>query len=67
MVDNNVYIVFKNKVVQYFNDDLKDVNGFCSTLYQKIAKDIFAENGCETACYCTDVSENLGKPLGEWP
>ena len=31
------YVVFKNKVVQYFNDDLSDVNGLRSTLYQDIA------------------------------
>lgn len=47
------YIVFKNKVVQYFNDDLGDVNGNCSTLYQEIAKDIFQDQ--EGVCFCTDV------------
>ena len=63
------YVVFKNKVVQYFNDDLSDVNGFKSTLYQDIAKDIFGEQ--ENVFFCTDVPNasgvSLGKPLGEWP
>lgn len=59
------YVVFKNEVVQYFNDDISDVNGYCSTLYQEIAKDIFKKELC--ANYCTDLPENLGKPLGEWP
>lgn len=38
------YVVFKKKVVQFYNDDLSDVNGNCSTLYQEIAKDIFSTN-----------------------
>lgn len=59
------YVVFKNKVVQYFNDDLSDVNGFRSTLYQDIAKDVFGiTNGIY---FCTDTEDNIGKPLGEWP
>lgn len=67
MVDENVYIVFRNKVVQYFNDNLLDVNGFKSTLYEDIARDIFENSMSEIPCFCTDVPENLGKPLGEWP
>lgn len=63
------YVVFKNKVVQYFNDDLSDVNGMCSTLYQNIAKDIFGEE--EGIYFCTDLpddyGDSLGYPLGEWP
>ena len=64
------YVVFKNKVVQYFNDDLGDVNGNCSTLYQEIAKDIFVEQ--QGIFFCTDVPStagtgSLGEPLGEWP
>lgn len=62
------YVVFKNRVVQYFNDDLGDVYGQCSTLYQEIAKDVFGET--EGVFFCTDVEEPvyaLGKPLGEWP
>lgn len=35
------YAIFKNEVVQFFNDDLSDINGNCSTLYQTIARDIF--------------------------
>lgn len=49
------YIVFKNKVVQYFTDDLCDINGNKSTLYQEIAKDVFGKtNGI---CFCTDISK----------
>ena len=39
--NNLTYVVFKNKVVQYFNDNLGDIYGNCSTLYQDIAKNIF--------------------------
>ena len=46
------YIVFKKEVVQYFNDDLGDINGLCSTLYQNIAKNIFEET--EGVYFCTD-------------
>jgi len=56
------YVVFANKVVQFFNDDLGDVNGNCSTLYQEIAKDVLgAEEGVH---YCTDVIDSSGTPLG---
>ena len=59
------YVVFKNKVVQFFNDELGDVNGYCSTLYQEIANDIFVNR--DGVYFCTDIERNLGKPLGEWP
>lgn len=51
------YVVFKNEVVQYFNDNLADVYGNVSTLYQDIAKDIF-EN-CEGIYFCTDLPDQL--------
>lgn len=64
-----IYVVFANKVVQYWDDNLGDVNGLRSTLYQEIAKDIFVD--CEGVFFCTDVPvkncSSLGKPLGEWP
>jgi len=63
-----VYVVFKNCVVQFFNDNLNDAHGLVSTLYQYIADDVF--EGCTPmgVHYCTDVERGkLGKPLGEWP
>ena len=47
------YVVFANKVVQYYNDDMGDINGNCSTLYQEIAKDVLGEG--EGVHYCTDM------------
>lgn len=60
------YAVFQNKVVQFFNDNLSDINGNKSTLYEDIAKDVFgAEAG---VFFCTEAgSHELAKPLGEWP
>ena len=53
--NNLTYVVFKNKVVQYYNDDLSDVYGQCSTLYQTIAKNIFGE--AEGVYFCTDIEQ----------
>lgn len=60
------YVVFKKRVVQFYNDELSDLNGVRSTLYQEIAKDVFRpEFGL---CYCTETEDDrLKKPLGEWP
>ena len=59
------YVVFENKVVQFFNDELTDIHGNKSTLYQEIAKDIFEDH--DGIYFCTDTKEDIGKPLGEWP
>ena len=62
------YVVFKNCVVQFFNDNLNDCHGLISTLYQDIAAEIFADGGVEGVYYNTDVEVGkLGMPLGEWP
>ena len=64
-----IYVIFKNKVVQFFNDNLNDVYGNVSTLYQEIAKDVIIkdENEFKNVFYCTDIEGKLKKPLGEWP
>jgi len=64
------YVVFKPWIVQFFNDDLGDIHGCCTTLYQDIAKNVFGElNG---VFFCTDTPQDengkkVGMPLGEWP
>ena len=64
-----VYVVFENRVVQYFTDDLGDINGYTSTLYQDIAKRII--NVPAGVFFCTDaaVGENtsFGMPIADWP
>lgn len=48
------YVVFNKEVVQYFNDDIGDINGNRTTLYQDIAKDLFHDDG---VFFCTDTRE----------
>lgn len=50
------YVVFQCKVVQFFSDDLGDLNGLKSTLYQDIAKDIF-ENA-PGVFFCTEPAKS---------
>ena len=60
------YVVFRNKVVQFFNDQMDDINGNKSTLFQDIAKEVFGTD--HGVFYCTDAGlKSLEKPLGEWP
>ena len=60
------FVVFKNKVVQFFNDQIDDINGNKTTLYQEMAKDIFKDD--LAVHYCTmPKDQDLVKPLGEWP
>lgn len=62
------YVVFKNCVVQFFNDNLNDCHGVLSTLYEDIARDILTGDAVQGVYFNTDVERgNLGKPLGEWP
>lgn len=44
------YVIFKKRVVQYFDDDLGDINGNCSTLYETMAKNVFNDVGIK---FCT--------------
>ena len=56
--DDQTYIMFQNKVVQFFNDDIYDYNGVCTTLYQNIAKDVFKDFADVHYCTSTNVNEN---------
>lgn len=58
--NNLTYVVFKNKVVQYFNDNLGDIYGNCSTLYQDIAKNIFGS--IPGVYFCTDIEQPITVP-----
>lgn len=60
------YVIFKNKVVQFFSDNLADANGLTSTLYQTIAGEVLGDG--EGIYYCTAPGDPaLEMPLGEWP
>lgn len=49
------YAVFKKEVVQFYNDQLDDINGNKSMLYQEIAKDVLGTQ--DGVFYCTNVYE----------
>lgn len=49
-----IYVIFRKEVVQYFDDNLGDINGNCSTLYEVIARNVFRDVGVK---YCTDCGK----------
>ena len=51
------FVVFAPEVVQYYTDNLGDYNGFRTTLYQEIAKEIFID--IPGVYYCTDRVEKV--------
>lgn len=53
MTNPITYVIFKKEVVQYYNDDLGDAYGMCSTLYQDMAYRVFEEK--EGVFFCTDI------------
>ena len=55
-INNFHFIVFQPEIVQYYNDDISDINGFRSTLYQDIAKEVFGER--DGIYFCTDKLED---------
>jgi len=65
--DRITYVVFKNKVVQFFNDNLNDIHGLISILYEDIADELFEDANLYGVFYNTDIEEMVGMPLGEWP
>lgn len=52
LTSNFNYVVFKPDVVQFFNDDLTDVNGNYTSIYADIAKEIFENTN--NVYFCTD-------------
>lgn len=52
-VFNATYVMFAGDVVQFYNDELNDLNGMKTMLYQDVARDVF--DGSELAAfYCTE-------------
>ena len=62
-----VYVVFKNRVVQFFNDNLNDIYGNVSTLYEDIARDLFDEFDGYGVYYCTDIETAIAGAPKNWP
>lgn len=68
------YCVFAKEVIQYSADNLADLNGNESTLMECIARDVLTK--ADGVFFCTSMSssgvlgadsQQLDKPLGEWP
>lgn len=62
------YVVFKNCVVQFFNDNLNDPHGVVSTLYENIADEIFEDMQFPNIgiAFCTDIERSLGVSSDNW-
>jgi hypothetical protein len=65
MTNNITYVVFKNEVVQYFNDDLGDIYGQCSCLYEDLARAIFTD--AKGVYFCTDLPDESAHLFVRWP
>lgn len=48
------YVVFKRDVVQYWADNLSDINGNISTLYEDLARTVFEDSG---VFFCTTEAD----------
>jgi len=53
---NAIYVLFNKNVVQYYNDNIGDLNGVKSILSEDIARDIFVSH--PGVFYCTNVVES---------
>jgi hypothetical protein len=52
-------VVFVPEVVQYYTDNLGDINGFRTTLYQELAKELFGDSELSRGVYfCTDIIDS---------
>ena len=53
-----IYVEFKPEIVQFYNDNLGDLNGNVTTIYEAIARHIFNENpNLKGIFYCTAAIE----------
>ena len=60
------YGAFAPEVVQFYNDDMSDINGNMTTVYQEVARDVIGQD--DSVFFCSDaLVAALKKPLGEWP
>lgn len=58
MAPNFSYVVFRPEVIQYYNDDLSDVNGKRSCLFEDIAKEVIGQE--DGVYFCTRA---VGEPI----
>ena len=62
---NAIYVLFNKKVVQYYNDNIGDLNGIKSILAEDIARDIFVSR--PGVFYCTNVAETEEQDDDNYP
>ena len=60
-----IHLVFKPKIAQYFNDNMRDVNGFTSILYQDIALEVFKD--FPGVFFSTDRLRDANDDIEGWP
>lgn len=69
--DTITYVVFEREVVQFYADNLTDLFGVISTLYQNIARDVFEDTivAAGTCFFCTNIANfsNIEKATAKWP
>ena len=56
---NAIYVLFNKTVIQYYNDNIGDLNGVKSTLAEDIARDIFMQH--PGIFYCTNVADEISE------
>ena len=49
------YVIFENEVIQYYSDDLGDVNGITSVLAEDLARQLFKD--IDGVFYCTNLQK----------
>lgn len=62
LLGNHDYVVMRNKVVQFPNDNIGDINLQSSTLYEDLMREVF-EDTAGLVHFCTDLEGNPGKPM----
>lgn len=55
------YVIFKKEVVQFYTDDMSDINGKTSTLYENIARDVLKNTA--GVFFCTTSQDVLWSQL----
>ena len=58
------FVVFRHKICQFWNDQMNDINGNVSTLYEDVARDVFENT--DGVFFNTETPDNLGKPAVDW-
>lgn len=50
--NEQTYVMFKPEVMQFFNDNIRDYNGICTTVAENLARDVL-EKDAEKVNFCT--------------